>query len=84
MIFADISGWPDLWNVYDGVHVLWVCCEAYIIAHNELYRVADAWTASHKLRKRIVLHRIACSDDCDELIAAAVSDASGTPYKRPE
>lgn len=75
-IFADTTAWPDLQDVYDGVHVVWVGSAAYIIAHDEVYRVADAWTAKHKLRKRVVLHRIGRYDDCRESMAAAVADAA--------
>lgn len=62
-IFANTTAWPDLQDLYDGVHVIWVGCAAYIIAHDEVYRVADAWTANHKLRKRVMLHRIGRYDD---------------------
>lgn len=79
-IFANTTAWPDLQDVYDGVHVVWVGSVAYIIAHEELYRVADAWTAKHKLRKRVVLQRIGRYDDCSESLEAAVVDASGTAY----
>lgn len=80
-IFANTTAWPDLQDVYDGVHVVWVGSAAYIIAHNELYRVCDAWTANHKLRKRVVLHRIGCYDDRGESMAA-VADAAGLVYDR--
>lgn len=79
-IFANTTAWPDLQDLYDGVHVVWVGSEAYIIAHDEVYRVADAWTANHKLRKRVVLHRIGRYDDCRESMAAAVADAAGLVY----
>lgn len=79
-IFANTTAWPDLQDLYDGVHVVWVGSEAYIIAHDELYRVADAWTAKHKLRKRVVLHRIGRYDDINEAMAAAVADAAGLAY----
>lgn len=74
-IFADTTAWPDLQDLYDGVHVVWVGSAAYIIAHNELYRVADAWTTKHKLRKRVVLQRVGCYDDFNGSMAAAVADA---------
>lgn len=83
-IFADTTAWPDLQDLYDGVHVVWVGREAYVIAHDELYRVADAWTAKHKLRKRVVLHRIGRYDDCRESMAAAVADAAGIVYDRAQ
>lgn len=81
-IFADTTAWPDLQDLYDGVHVVWVGSAAYIIAYDELYRVADAWTANHRLRKRVVLHRVGCYDDINESMAAAVADASGYVYDR--
>ena len=81
-IFANMTAWPDLQDVYDGVHVVWVGSEAYVIARGEMYRIDNAWTANHKLRKRVLLHRIACYDDCDELIAAAYADAAGLSYER--
>lgn len=74
-IFAN-QAWPDLQHVRDGVHVVWVGSVAYIIAHNELYRVADAWTANRRLRKRVVLDYIGCYDDIDKSMAAAVADAA--------
>lgn len=83
-IFANTTAWPDMRDVYDGVHVVWVGSVAYIIAHDELYRVADAWTAKHTLRKRVVLHRIGCYDDIDESLAAAVADAAGLVYDRAQ
>ncbi len=82
-IFATTS-WPDLQSVYDGVHVVWVGSVAYIIAHNELYRVADAWTSNYKLRKRVVLHRIGCYDDIIESMAAAGADATGLVSDRAQ
>lgn len=75
-IFANTTACPDLQDVYDGVHVVWVGSAAYIIAYDEVYRVADARTADHKLRKRVVLHRIGRYDDCRESMAAAVADAA--------
>ena len=57
-IFANTTAWPDLQHVYDGVHVVWVGGAAYIIAYDEVYRVADAWTANHKLRKRVMLQYV--------------------------
>lgn len=83
-IFADTTAWPDLQDVYDGVHVVWVGSAAYIIAYNEVYRVCDAWTANHKLRKRVVLQRIGRYDDCDESMAAVVADAVGLVYDRAQ
>ena len=83
-IYANTTEWPDLQDVYDGTHVVWVGSVAYIIAYNELYRVSDAWTANHKLRKRVVLHRIGCYDDINESMAAAVADASGLVYDRAQ
>ena len=83
-IFANTTAWPDLKDVYDGVHVVWVGGAAYIIAHNELYRVAEAWTANHKLRKRVVVHRVGCYDDFDESLAAAAVDAAGMVYDRAQ
>lgn len=83
-IFANTTAWPDLQCVYDGVHVMWVGSEAFIIAYDEVYRVADAWTVKHKLRKRVVLHRIGCYDDIDESMAAAVADAAGMVYDRAQ
>lgn len=83
-IFANTTAWPDLQDLYDGVHVVWVGSVAYIIAHDELYRVADAWTAKHKLRKRVVLHCIGRYDDCRESMAAAVADAAGLVYDRAQ
>lgn len=83
-IFGNTTAWPDLQHVYDGVHVVWVGSVAYIVAQYELYRVADAWTAKHKLRKRVVLHRVGCYDDFNESMAAAVADAaSWTIYRHP-
>ena len=79
-IFANTTAWPDLQHVYDGVHVVWVGSVAYIIAYNELYRVADAWTVNHRLRKRIVLDFVGRYDDCTESMAAAVADAAGQVY----
>lgn len=81
-IFGNTTAWPDLQHVYDGVHVMWAGGVAYIIAHNELYRVRDAWTANHKLRKRVVLHRVGCYDDIDESMAAVVADAADLVYDR--
>ena len=81
-IFANTTAWPDLRDLYDGVHVVWVGSAAYIIAHNEVYRVADAWTAKHKLRKCVVLQRIGCYDDFNGSMAAAVADATGLAYDR--
>lgn len=83
-IFANTTAWPDLQRVYDGVYVVWVGSAAYIIAYDELYRVVDAWTAKHKLRKRVVLHRIGRYDDIDESMAAAVVDAAGVDYDRAQ
>ena len=83
-IFGNTTDWPDLQDLYDGVHVVWVGSEAYVIAHDEVYRVADAWTANHKLRKRVVLHRIGRYDDCCESMAAAVADAAGQVYDRAQ
>lgn len=83
-IFANTTAWPDLQDLYDGVHVVWVGSEAYIIAHNELYHVADALTANHKLRKRVVLQRIGSYDDFNESMAAAVADAAGLVYDRAQ
>ena len=83
-IFANTTARPDLQDFYDGVHVVWVGSEAYVIAHDEVYRVADAWTANHKLRKRVVLHRIGRYDDCCESMAAAVADAAGLVYDRAQ
>lgn len=80
-IFANTTAWPDLPHVYDGVHVVWVGRAAYIIAYDEVYRVVDAWTAKHKLRKRVVLQRICRYDDCNESMAA-VADAAGADYNR--
>ena len=82
-IFANTTAWPDLQDVYDGVHVVWVGIEAYVIAQDEVYRVADAWTANHKLRKRVVLHRIGRYDDINEAMAAVV-DAAGLVYDRAQ
>ena len=79
-IYANTTAWPELKHVYDGVHVVWVGSEAYIIAYDELYRVADAWTSKHKLRKRVMLHRIGRYDDINESMAAAVADAAGLAY----
>ena len=81
-IYANTTAWPDLRDVYDGVHVVWAGSAAYIIAYDELYRVADAWTAMHRLRKRVVLQRIGRYDDCNESMAAAVADAAGMVYDR--
>lgn len=81
-IIADTMARPDLQHVYDGVHVMWVGGVAYIIAYDEVYRVANAWTSNHKLRKRVVLHRIGRYDDIDEAMAAAVADAAGYVYDR--
>lgn len=55
-IFANTTARSDLcdmYDVYDGVHVVWVGSEAYVIAHDETYRIDDAWTAKYKLRKRV-------------------------------
>lgn len=57
-IFANTTAWPDLQDVYDGVHVVWVGSAAYVIASGETYRVNNAWTANHKLRKRVVLQYV--------------------------
>jgi hypothetical protein len=57
-IFANTTAWPDLQDVYDGVHVVWVGSAAYVIAHGETYRIDNAWTANHKLRKRVVLQYV--------------------------
>ena len=81
-IFANTTAWPDLQDLYDGVHVVWVGGAGYIIAHDEVYRVADAWTAKHKLRKRVVLQRIGSYDDYNESMAAVVADAAGMVYDR--
>lgn len=83
-IFANTTAWPDLQDLYDGVHVVWVGSAAYIIAHDEVYRVADAWTAKHKLRKRVVLQRIGSYDDRNESMAAVVADAAGLVYDRAQ
>ena len=83
-IFDNTTACPDLREVYDGVHIMWVGSDAYIIAHDEVYRVDDAWTAKHKLRKRVVLHRIGRYDDCSECMAAAVADAAGLVYDRAQ
>lgn len=83
-IFANTTACPDLREVYDGLHIMWVGSDAYIIAHDEVYRVDDAWTAKHKLRKRVVLHRIGRYDDCSECMAAAVADAAGLVYDRAQ
>lgn len=83
-IFANTTAWPDLQDVYEGVHVFWVGSAAYIIAYDEVYRVADAWTANHKLRKRVVLQHIGRYDDIDEAMAAAVADAAGQVYDRAQ
>lgn len=83
-IFADTTAWPDLQHVYDGVHVVWVGSAAYIIAYDEVYRVVDAWTAKHKLRKRVVLQRIGRYDNCNESMAAVVADAAGLVYDRAQ
>lgn len=81
-IFANTTAWPDLQDLYEGVHVVWVGSAAYIIAHNEVYHVADALTAKHKLRKRVVLQCIGCYDDFNESMAAVVADAAGLVYDR--
>lgn len=73
-IFACTTAWPDMRDVYDGVHIVWVGSAAYIIAHNEAYRVADAWTSSHKLRKRVELRHIGRYNDCDEAIVRSIRD----------
>lgn len=78
-IFADTSAWPDMQHVYDDVHIMWAGATAYIIAYDELYRVADAWTAKHRLRKRVVLDFVGRYDDCSESMAA-VADAAGLVY----
>lgn len=83
-IFANTSAWPDLQHVYDGVHIMWVGTTAYIIAYDELYRVADAWTANRRLRNRVVLDFVGRYDDCDESMAAAVADAAGLVYDRAQ
>lgn len=57
-IFANTTAWPDLQDVYDGVHVVWVGSAAYVIARGETYRIDNAWTANHKLRKRVVLQYV--------------------------
>lgn len=62
-IFSDTTAWPDLQHVFDGVHVMWVDSVAYIIAYDEVYRVIDAWTANHKLRKRVKFQRVGAVDD---------------------
>ena len=83
-IFANTTAWPDLQDLYDGVHIVGVGGEAYVIAHDEVYRVADAWTAKHKLRKSVVLERIGRYDDINEAMAAAVADAAGQVYDRAQ
>lgn len=81
MIFANTTAWPDMQDLYDGVHVVWCGGAAHIIAHNELYRVDDALTSKYKLRKRVVLQFIGCYDDFNELMAA-VADAAGAGVDR--
>ena len=83
-IFADTTAWPDMQDVYDGVHVVWVGNAAYVIAHGETYCIDNAWTANCKLRKRVVLRRIGSYDDCNEAMAAAVADACGMVYDRAQ
>ena len=57
-IFANTTAWPDLQDVYDGVHVVWVGSVAYVIARGETYRIDNAWTNNHKLRKRVMLQYV--------------------------
>lgn len=79
-IYVDTTARPKSCDVYEGVHVMWVGCVAYIIAYDEVYRVADAWTATRKLRKLVKLRRIGRYDDSDEARLAAVVDAAGLVY----
>lgn len=54
-MFGNTKARPDMWDVYDGVRVVWAGNAAYVIAHGETYCVDNAWTANCKLRKRVVL-----------------------------
>lgn len=58
-MISDASDMSDM-CVSDGVYVMWVGSEAYVIACGEMYRIENAWTANRKLRKRVVLHRVGC------------------------
>ena len=65
-IFANTTVRSDLWDmydVYDGVHVVWVSGVPYVIAHDETYRIDNAWTAKCKFRKRVKLQRVGTVDD---------------------
>lgn len=58
-MISDASDMPDM-CISDGVYVMWVGGVAYVCACGEMYRVDNAWTSNHKLRKRVVLRRAEC------------------------